>query len=112
MPVPSEIIDSLESITEIFLSGIRHRERAAFILCDNLIEMACKTKAKQRNHRFNLSCGFHDAWNAPGVNLPPTGIGGRVQSRRDTRNLMQHANASITTKITTKNSIGIINCNE
>ena len=96
MPAPSEIVDALESVVDIFLSNIRHRERAAFILCDNLVEMACKTKAKQNNRNFNLRCNFHDAWNAPGVNLPSNGLGGRVQNRRETRNLMQHANAAVT----------------
>jgi len=96
MPAPPEIIDALESVLDIFLSDIRHRERAAFILCDNLVEMACKTKAKQHDRNFNLRCGFHDAWNAPGVQLAPNGLGGRVQSRRDTRNLMQHADATVT----------------
>jgi hypothetical protein len=93
---PTEIMDAFESILDIFLSDIRHRERAAFILCDNLIEMACKTKAKQRNHKFDTHCGFHDAWNAPGVRLPLSGVGGRVQTRRDTRNTMQHASAAVT----------------
>lgn len=46
MSTPPEIIDALESVLEIYFSGVRHRERAAFILCDNLVEMTCKTKAK------------------------------------------------------------------
>ena len=37
-----EKIAALESIIEIFLSDIRHRERSVFILCDNLVEMTCK----------------------------------------------------------------------
>ena len=79
-----------------FLSDIRHRERAAFILCDNLVEMTCKTKARQHNHTFNTSCGFHDAWNAPGASLAPDDIGRRVQDRRYTHNNIQHENAAIT----------------
>lgn len=67
MSTPPEIIDALESILEIYFSGVRHRERAAFILCDNLVEMTCKTKAKQHNHRFDMICNFHDACTAPGV---------------------------------------------
>jgi len=93
---PVEIVDALESVLDIFLSDIRHRERSAFILCDNLVEMACKTKAKQRNHRFDTSCNFYDAWNAPSVRLPRNGLGQRVQNRRDTRNTMQHASAAVT----------------
>jgi hypothetical protein len=76
--VPSEITDALESIIDIYFSGIRHRERAAFILCDNLVEMICKTKAVQHDHRFNTRCDFHTAWNAAGVQLPPNTLGGRV----------------------------------
>jgi hypothetical protein len=47
MSTPPEIIDALESVLEIYFSGVRHRERAAFILRDNLIEMTCKSNAKQ-----------------------------------------------------------------
>lgn len=96
MPAPREIIDGLQSILDVYVSNIRHRERVAFILCDNLVELACKTKAFQRNHRFDRQCSFHAAWNAPGVQLAPNGLGGRLQSRRDTRNTMQHGNAAVT----------------
>lgn len=96
MPAPREIIDGYESILDVFTSNIRQRERVAFILCDNLVELACKTKAYQRDRQFNRRCNFHDAWNAPGVTLAPNGLGGRVQSRRDTRNTMQHGSAAVT----------------
>lgn len=96
MPAPREIITSLESVLGIFLSDIRHRERAAFILCDNLVEMACKTKARQHSHTFNMTCDFFSAWNALGVSLAPNGLGRRVQDRRNTRNSMQHADAAVT----------------
>jgi hypothetical protein len=96
MPAPVAITDSLESVLEIFLSGVRHRERAAFILCDNLVEMSCKTKAKQHNHRFDMTCSFYDAWNALGVTLDANGIGRRVHDHRETRNNMQHASAAAT----------------
>lgn len=96
---PTEILDALESILDIFFSDIRHRERAAYILCDNLVEMACKTKAIQRNYRFDSICNFHDAWNAPGVRLPRNGLGGRCHTRRGIRNTMQHASAAVTVDI-------------
>ena len=98
---PAEIMDAFESVLDIFLSDIRHRERAAFILCDNLVEMACKTKAKQKNHKFNTNCNFHDACNAPGVRLAKNGLGGRVDSRRTTRNAMQHQSAAVTVDVHT-----------
>ena len=96
MPAPPAIVDALESVMEIYFSGLRGRERAAFILCDNLVEMACKSKALQFNHQFNMMSSFHSAWNAPGVHLDPGGLGQRVQENRNTRNNMQHANAAAT----------------
>ena len=101
MPAPREIFDGFESILDVFASNIRNRERVAYILCDNLIELTCKTKAHQHDNQFDRRCGFHRAWNAPGVNLAPGGLGGRVQNRRDTRNTMQHGNAAVT--VTTEN---------
>ena len=96
MPAPPAILDALDSVIDIFFSGVRHRERAAYILCDNLVEMACKTRALEHNYTFNMRCGFHDAWNAPGVALPPAGLGGRVQGYREARNNMQHGSAAAT----------------
>lgn len=96
---PREIVDSLESVFSIFYSGVRHRERAAFILCDELVEMACKLKAKEHNYRFDLRCSFHDAWNAPGVQLDPQGLGRSVQESRNTRNHMQHNSAAATVDV-------------
>ena len=95
---PSEILDALESVLDIFLSDIRHRERAAYILCDNLVEMACKTKHTQycrRNAtRPNTRCQFHEAIGLPGCRLSQQ-LRDRLQSRRDTRNLMQHQNVAV-----------------
>lgn len=96
MAAPREIIDGLESILDVFVSNIQYRERVVFILCDNLVELACKTKALQRDQTFNRRCLFRDAWSAPGVQLAPNGLGGRVQARRDVRNTMQHGNAAVT----------------
>ena len=96
MPAPIEILDSIESIFDIYFSGVRHRERAAFILCDNLVEMVCKTKAVQHNHTFNTNCNFHQACSAPGVLLASTPLGARVRAYRNTRNNMQHASAAAT----------------
>jgi hypothetical protein len=95
MSTPPEIIDALESVLEIYFSGVRHRERAAFILCDNLVEMTCKTKAEQHNYRFDMSCQFHEACTAPGVLLLPD-LKVRVLGYRRTRNNMQHASAAAT----------------
>lgn len=96
MSAPREIIDNLESILGIYFSDVRHRERAAFILCDELVEMACKLRARENNHQFNMHCGFHAAWNAPGVQIPQQGLGAVIQGNRNTRNNMQHASAAAT----------------
>jgi hypothetical protein len=96
MPCPREVIDALESILGIYFSGIRHRERAAFILTDELIEMACKLRAREHNHSFDMSCGFFEAWNAPGVTVPPDPLGNSIQASRNNRNNMQHANLAAT----------------
>jgi len=93
---PPKIIDAFESIIDIYFSGVRHRERASFILCDNLIESACKTRAKEINHSFNMNCNFHNACNAEGVNLPEDGLGSRVRGYRQTRNNMQHSDIGTT----------------
>jgi hypothetical protein len=93
---PREIVALLESVVDIYLSDVKHRERAAFILCDELVEMACKMRAREHDYRFDLRSTFHDAWNAPGVQLDPATLGRRVQISRDTRNLMQHGDAGVT----------------
>ncbi|MBN1236653.1 MAG: hypothetical protein JW999_11510 [Methanotrichaceae archaeon] len=96
MSAPPRIIDALESIIDIYFSGVRHRERAAFILCDNLIEITCKTKAKEINNKFEMKCDFRDAMNANGVKLQTVELGSRVKGYRDTRNNMQHSDIAAT----------------
>ena len=95
---PTEILDAFESILDIFLSDIRHRERAAYFLCDNLVEMACKTKHTQQCRRNgtlpNTRCQFHEALQLPGCRFSHQ-LRDRLQRRRDTRNLMQHQNAAV-----------------
>ncbi len=96
MPAPREIIDALESVIGIYFSGIRHRERAAFLLCDEMVEMCCKLRARHHDYLFNMKCGFHAAWNAPGVGIPANPLGNAIHASRDTRNNMQHASAAAT----------------
>jgi len=47
MSAPRHIIDSLESVLSVYFSNCRHKERAAFILCDELVEVTCREKIKQ-----------------------------------------------------------------
>lgn len=96
MRVPREIVDALESVVGLYFSDVRHRDRAAFILCDELVEMACKLRARQHNHNFDMKCGFYSAWNAPGVPIPQDPLGDAIQQNRDTRNTLQHQAAAVT----------------
>lgn len=96
MPAPRAIIDSFESILGIYFSGIRHRERAAFILVDELVEMACKLRAREHNHLYNMKTNFHDAWNAPGVVIIANPLGNSIQTSHNTRNHMQHSDPAAT----------------
>jgi hypothetical protein len=96
MVAPREIEDSLESVLGIYFSDVRHRARAAFILCDELVEMTCKVRAREVNHQFNMNVGFHTAWMDPNVGLDPNGLGARIQASRNTRNTLQHASAAAT----------------
>jgi DNA-binding protein len=96
MNAPPRIIDALESIMDIYFSGVRHRERTAFILCDNLIEITCKTRAKEINNKFDMRSEFRNAINAQGVKLQTVQLGSRVIGYRDTRNNMQHSDIAAT----------------
>ena len=98
MSAPREIIDALESVLGIYFSDVRHRERAAFVLCDELIEMSCKLRAREHSHNFDMWCGFSTAISAPPINIttndPP--LAAAILMSRNTRNTMQHASAAAT----------------
>ena len=83
---------------DIFLSDIRHRERSAFVLCDNLVEMACKRKnqqhCRQTSQQPPLRCDFHDALRLPGFRLS-NAFRDSLQQRREIRNLMQHQSSTV-----------------
>lgn len=96
MPAPQEIIDALESIIDIYFSSVRQRERAAFILCDNLNETACKTRARQHNLRFDINCEFYLALTADGVQLPASDLGGKINAYHELRKNMQFASPAST----------------
>ena len=54
MHAPNEVLDLLELVLGIFFYDIRYKERSVFILCDNLVELSCKTKIKQVNYREDV----------------------------------------------------------
>jgi len=49
MAAPRHIVDALESVLSIYFSNCRHKERAAFILTDELVEITCREKVKLRH---------------------------------------------------------------
>jgi hypothetical protein len=83
----------LESVLSIYFSNCRHKERAAFILCDELIEVTCREKVKLR-HRTLGRIDFHGlvthAEIAFDVTVP--GIGTSICDCHNTRNDLQHNN--------------------
>ena len=95
MTAPQAIIDALESVLSVYFSNVRHRVRAAFLLCDELVEMTCKAKAKQANHKEAFK-HFHDCLKKPAVALDPAtvALGQQVADHHTERNNMQHATAA------------------
>jgi len=55
MKTPSEILDLLQPIISIFFYQIPHKNRAVLILSDNLAEISCKIKIRERNSSKNLN---------------------------------------------------------
>ena len=97
MSAPNHIVDALECVVSLFFSSVRHQYRAAFIMCDELVEITCYTKIKHEDHTYNGQ-SFHAQVTHQHVNLP-TGAGtlGRaVKDCRETRNNMQHASGAAT----------------
>ncbi len=69
MYAPKEIIDFLESILGIYLSGIRHKERSAFILSDNdetnsnkMSKVIIKSKRFPNNNEIIIEVGSKNYW--------------------------------------------------
>lgn len=93
MQAPVEIIDFLESILSIFFYDIRHKERSAFILVDNLVEVSCKARLRERDKQINYNTKLKEI-------LKISRIGGelkkRLLARRKERNAMQHDLVAVT----------------
>jgi len=87
MQAPMELLDLFESILSIFFYDIRQKERSVFILVDNLVEVSCKARLRERNKQFNRNMRLEEI-------LKISSIGGelkkRLLSRRKERNSMQH----------------------
>jgi len=48
MSAPRHIVDALESVLTVYFSNCRHKERAAFILCDELVESRAVRKSSKQ----------------------------------------------------------------
>jgi hypothetical protein len=97
MSAGRDIIDALECVLSIYFSNVRHHIRAAFLLCDEMVEVACKAKLK-RAHPNMGRIGFFGLLQHQVVGLDPTvpGLGESLMRNHDTRNHMQHAVAAAT----------------
>jgi hypothetical protein len=97
MAAPRDIIDALESVTSLYFSDVRHKQRAAFILTDELVEMCCKALALKANpHLGHIK--FHQLLSHPAVqfNVKNESLEKTLLRNHDTRNKMQHVNAAFT----------------
>jgi hypothetical protein len=96
MPAPRHIVDALESVLSLYFSNCRHKERAAFILSDELVEVTCREKVKLRHQNLGR-IGFHGLVTHAEVGLSVTaGLGKSVYDCHNTRNDMQHNNPAAT----------------
>jgi hypothetical protein len=93
MLAPKEILDFIESIISIFLYEIRQKERAVFILVDNLVELSCKARIRERGKLITSQKELKNF-------LKLANVGGdlkrRLLSRRKERNTMQHDLVAVT----------------
>jgi hypothetical protein len=97
MSAPRHIMDSLESVLSVYLSNCRHKERAAFILCDELVEVTCREKVKQTVPNLG-NMNFHGLMthSSIGFDVATPGLGKCVFDCHKTRNDMQHNNPAAT----------------
>lgn len=97
MSAPRHIVDSLESVLSLYFSNCRLKERAAFILCDELVEVACREKIKQTVPTLG-KMGFHGLLTHTAIMLDVAtpGLGKSVFDCHKTRNDMQHNNPAAT----------------
>lgn len=97
MAAPRHIVDALESVLSVYFSNCRHKERAAFLLCDELVEVTCREKVKLR-HRDLGRIDFHGllTHQEVGFDVRVPGLGRSINDSHNTRNDMQHNNPAAT----------------
>ncbi|MFZ1292002.1 MAG: hypothetical protein WAR79_18035 [Melioribacteraceae bacterium] len=93
MNAPKEIIHAIESILGILFSDVKHKERAIFILCDNAVELCCKTKIREKFPRDNKRKNFYDSLNENNINGE---LFNEFDKRHNIRDEMQHEKLNIT----------------
>lgn len=97
MPAPRHLVDALESVLSIYFSNCRHKERAAFILCDELVEVTCRERIKQAVPTLGRMQFPGLLTHAKvGFNVTVAGLGKSVVDCHKTRNDMQHNNPAAT----------------
>jgi len=97
MAAPRYIVDALECVLSLYFSNCRHKERAAFILCDELVEVTVREKIKIGTPTLG-PMKFHQLLGHPQVSLGHTThpLGMVVHASHRTRNDMQHNNPAAT----------------
>jgi hypothetical protein len=97
MAAPRCIVDALESVLSLYFSNCRHKERAAFILCDELVEVTCREKIKIGTPTLG-QLKFHQLLDHADVALNHDNhpLGKVVYACHRTRNDMQHNNPAAT----------------
>jgi len=97
MAAARHIVDALESVLSLYFSNCRHKERAAFILCDELVEVTCREKIKQSVRNLGWM-QFRNLLSHPaiGLDIRAPGLGKSVFDCHKTRNDMQHNNPAAT----------------
>lgn len=97
MSAPREILDALECVLSVYFSGVRHNLRAAFILCDEMVEVTMRAKVKAAvptlgKMAFPQLCNHTET----GLSHRTHALGKRIYAAHNTRNDMQHSNAAAT----------------
>lgn len=97
MSAPRHIVDSLESVLSIYFSSCRLKERAAFLLCDELVEVACRAKIRAAGGNPR-PLNFPDLLihASVGLDIVNPGLGRATSDCHQSRNDMQHNNPAAT----------------
>jgi hypothetical protein len=88
MKTPSEILDLLQPIISIFFYQIPYKHRAVLILSDNVAEISCKFKIRERNPAENIkNIDFPELLKEVGV---PKKLNEKLKKYHEIRNEFQH----------------------